>query len=172
MDIDGDGRSDRELVRNIIKLNGGIIDAELLDDGTRLPGKMSVNTRYLVSGLKPTDRAAPVDAERSGNYQKEYNRLMEEKTQFGVDEISIREMLDQMGWRAEERKVEIGSRGDGSSFRRRSPGATERPAAAAPAAESAAPPAADADAEAPAMEEEAAPAAEPAPASGADPFGD
>lgn len=33
MDIDGDGSNDRELVRNLILLNDGMIDAEQGDDG-------------------------------------------------------------------------------------------------------------------------------------------
>jgi len=165
MDIDGDGQNDRDLVRNIIKLNGGVIDAELLDDGTRLPGKMSVNTRYLVSGSRPNEKTT-VDAERGGKYLKEYNKLMQEKNEFGVDEISVQELLDQMGWRAEERTVQIGNGGSGN-FRKRTPGQKSAPASAPAAAPAASPAASDAPAE------EAMPAEDAAPAtSEKDPFGD
>lgn len=168
MDIDGDGQNDRDLVRNIIKLNGGVIDAELLDNGTRLPGKMSVNTRYIVSGERPNEKTS-ADADRGGKYLKEYNKLMQEKNEFGVDEISVRELLDQMGWRAEERTISIGKGGTGA-FRKRTPGKKDAPAPAA-GTRPAPPPAADdgAPAEDGAMPAEDAPAA-PA-TSGEDPFG-
>ena len=57
MDINGDHVSDRALVRNIITMNGGVIDAELSDDG-KPTGAISVETRYLVTGEKPTEKAA------------------------------------------------------------------------------------------------------------------
>jgi hypothetical protein len=48
MDIDGDGSDDRQLLKNLIQLNGGKVDAEDLDG--RVQGEMTVNTRYLVQG--------------------------------------------------------------------------------------------------------------------------
>ena len=53
MDINGDGKSDRELVRNVITLNGGVIDSELKDDGT-VVGKLDAGTRFFVQGDSPT----------------------------------------------------------------------------------------------------------------------
>ena len=35
MDLDKDGLSDLDKVRNLITVNGGVVDAELKDDGTR-----------------------------------------------------------------------------------------------------------------------------------------
>ena len=48
MDIDKDGRDDREYVKNMIVLNGGKIDAE--DGGERIKGEVTFNTRYVVVG--------------------------------------------------------------------------------------------------------------------------
>ncbi len=53
LDLDHDGSSDLERVREMITVNGGVIDAELKNDGTRV-GKMNVDTRYLVLGTEPT----------------------------------------------------------------------------------------------------------------------
>ena len=138
MDIDGDSVDDYPLVRNIITLNGGVIDAELLSDGTP-KGKISPDTRYLVMGTQPTDRSTP-------KMLSEFTKLREEATRFGTDIITVQKLLAQMGWKAEERSVELaGSRG--GEFRTRKPG-QKAPAAggagqaageAAPAAEPAAP---------------------------------
>lgn len=143
MDIDGDGLSDRETIRNIITLNGGVIDAELKDDGTRV-GNMSVNTRYLVLGEKPTDAT-------DAKMLQEYNFLLGEVQRYGTEVISVQKLLAQMGWKPDARTVEIGGSGAPGEFRRRTaPGA--RPAAAAPGAPAAAAPAAAPAA--PAMEED------------------
>ena len=48
MDVDQDGRDDRELVRNLITRNGGKIDAE--DVNGEIQGTMTVNTRYIIIG--------------------------------------------------------------------------------------------------------------------------
>ena len=52
MDIDGDGEGDSGRIRDLIALSGGIVDAEVTDDGTR-SGQMSINTKYLVLGRTP-----------------------------------------------------------------------------------------------------------------------
>src|SRR3989304_1778590 len=54
IDLDGDGRSDMKLARNLIELNGGAVDAYLADDGT-VKGEITVNTRYLVLGDFPQE---------------------------------------------------------------------------------------------------------------------
>ncbi len=147
MDLDGDGRSDREAIKNIITLNGGIIDAELMDNGTRV-GSMSVNTRYVVLGEKPTESTDP-------KMLQEYNFLLGEVQRYGTEIISVQKLLAQMGWKAESRTVEIGNSGAPGEFRRRTaPGTRPAPAAgAAPAPAAAAEPAA-ADAPAAAEEED------------------
>lgn len=171
MDIDGDRIDDFELVKNIITLNGGVIDAELKKDGTRT-GKMDINTRYLVLGAPP-DENSPEKA------RQEYTSMQNEVERYGTDKIPVQKLLTQMGWKAEERTVELEGGGGSSAFRTRKPGvkpAPAKPGEAAPAAEpmpaaEPAAPAADPFA-APAADPFAAPAAPAAPAAGeaADPF--
>jgi hypothetical protein len=158
MDIDGDGVSDRETIRNIITLNGGVIDAELKDNGTRV-GSMTVNTRYMVLGEKPTDKT-------SDTMLKEYRFLLDEVQRYGTEVISVQKLLSQMGWKSESRTVDIGSSGAPGEFRRRTaPGAKPAAGGAAPGAGAGG---AAAPAAAPA---EDTPAAEPAAAGAAeDPF--
>jgi hypothetical protein len=148
MDIDGDGLSDRDTIRSVITMNGGVIDAELKDDGTRV-GSMSVNTRYMVLGEKPTDKS-------SETMLKEYNFLLGEVQRYGTEVISVQKLLAQMGWKPDSRTVEIGNSGAPGEFRRRSATGSRPAVSPAPAAA----PAGDA----------AAPADEPAGAAADDPF--
>ena len=54
IDFDGDGQSDLQLARELIELNGGIVDAYLDDDG-KVQGEITANTRYLISGDAPEE---------------------------------------------------------------------------------------------------------------------
>ena len=51
MDVNGDGRDDRELVRRLITMNNGTIDAE--EYNGELRGEMTQHTRYLILGDSP-----------------------------------------------------------------------------------------------------------------------
>jgi hypothetical protein len=133
MDIDGDGQSDRNMIRNIITMNGGVIDAEVKDDGTST-GAVSVNTRYLVLGDKPTDKAAGTSV------LTEYGKIRTAAQTYGVEVISLQKLLAQMGWKAEERTVELGGKGASpGEFRKRTPGGEGTNSAPPPAAVPAAP---------------------------------
>ena len=158
MDIDGDKFEDYDTVKNIITLNGGVIDAELRPNGTRI-GNLTVNTRYLVLGDPPDDTATPTALQ-------EYTKMRDEVTKYGTDIISVEKLLTQMGWKVEERTVEMaGGKGASAQFRSRKPGQK-----AAPAAEE--PPAAEPPVPSPAGD--AAPAGDPfgAPANNAAPPAD
>ena len=149
MDINGDQQSDRETIKHIITMNGGVIDTEIKDTGERDEGKMSVNTRYVVTG----------DASEKGNlviknldqYQKTRTAFFTEVDLYGVEKISVQQLLDMMGWKPEEKTVGLGGVMD-SGFSKRGPSAKGAPGAPpggkAPGAE--VPPAEAPPAEAPA----------------------
>lgn len=118
MDINKDGQSDREMIRNFIQMSGGVVDAELLDDGTRT-GSVSVNTRYMVLGEKPN--------ERSGTRMlQEYNFLLQEVGKYGTETINVQKLMSMMGVKPEERTVDLGTNAAKGEFKQRKPG---RPAA-------------------------------------------
>lgn len=119
MDINGDGVSDRETVKRVISINGGIIDAELNDDGTR-EGTFSINTRYLIQGSKPNEKTG-------ANVLAEYNKMLEEVQRYNVEIVSVQKLLERMGWKAEEKKVDFKGGKDLGNFRRREPGAAPAP---------------------------------------------
>jgi len=168
MDINGDGVDDYDMVRNIIRINGGEIDAELRPDGTRTPGKITVNTRYLVRG----------NTEASKELIDKFSAMTEEVKQFGTDTKSVKDILALMGWKADERMIDLGG-SKGGDFRKRQPGKTEQAAPAspgstapaAPASETPAPAAADPFGATPAADPFGAPAPKPAaPPENVDPF--
>lgn len=163
MDVDGDGKDDFELVRNLITLNGGVIDAELKPDGTRV-GEITASTRYFVIGKQPDETSS--EAARS-----QYIKMYEETQRLGIDHLPLAKLLTMMGWKPEERTVQLTGGGAGLQFRARRAGEkAEAPAApTAPATDPTAPatPAVDPFG-APAADPFGAPAAPTAPA--ADPF--
>jgi len=112
MDIDDDRKSDRRLIRSLIAQNGGVIDAEVLDDGTR-EGKLTINTRYLVQGERPTDKS-------NAESLRSYSRMIDEASDLGIETVSVERLLSDMGWRGSERTVEAGSAPTGGQFRPKS----------------------------------------------------
>jgi len=173
MDINRDGVDDYEMVKNVIILNGGIIDAELKPSGERVPpgGGLSVNTRYLVLGDPPDETAA-----ENKKLLEEYTKILGEIAGYGIDKMPAQKLLEMMGWKSEERTVELaGSRG-GGEFRKRTPGKTAAPGATPAPAGTPAPGTTPAPATTPMpgapADPFAVPAATPAPAGGApaDPF--
>lgn len=108
MDIDGDARSDRDLVRNVISMGGGVIDAEVHDDGMT-EGELSANTRYLVRGDQPDGSDAKV--------LTAYSNLIGQAETLGIQEINLLMLLDLMGYKAEVRTVGLGKNADPLQFK-------------------------------------------------------
>lgn len=146
IDVNKDGVSDFDLVKNIIHINGGVIDAELREDGTRI-GNLTVGTRYLVLGTSPDEKS-------SAKAIEEYTAIRQQATQTGTATIDVPKFLEMMGWKAEERTVELAGGSGRGEFRTRGVG-KKAPATTTPAA---------------AGEEPAAAAPAPMPAGAADPF--
>ncbi|HUG66154.1 MAG TPA: hypothetical protein VMM76_00275 [Pirellulaceae bacterium] len=108
MDIDGDARSDRDLVRNIISAGGGLIDAEVHDDGA-VEGELSANTRYLVRGTPPDGSDATL--------MKEYTDMIGQSETLGIEQINLHKLLDLMGYKAEVKTIGLGKHADPSQFK-------------------------------------------------------
>src|SRR4051794_955013 len=101
IDIDGDGRSDLKLARDLIELNGGIVDAYLGDDG-KMQGDISANTRYLVLGELP-------DSPSKAALHKGYMEMSKAASSLGVQTMTLAEFLDQMGYKPQDRTVHLGA---------------------------------------------------------------
>jgi hypothetical protein len=127
IDINGDGLEDKELLRNIIAANGGVIDAEVDADGNMV-GQPDVNTRYLILGERPDEKTAD---QKGTGYQQLYDRA----SQLGIELMPLPRFLGLMGYKPGSKTVQIGSRG-GPAARAPQPGAapTEPGAPAQPGA--------------------------------------
>jgi hypothetical protein len=103
MDFDEDGRSDRERVKQLIELNGGVVDAEVTDDGKKVGG-ITVKTRYLVLGEQPSDQGGTAE------FRNSYSRMLSEAEQLGVKKMPFKELLDHIGFDPrKDRTVLLGS---------------------------------------------------------------
>ena len=116
MDIDGDGLSDRKLIKNLIAVNGGVVVAEVADDGSR-DGELSIHTRYLVLGERPrvTQNAA---AGASDALVEEYGRIIKEAEQFGVQQIPVERLIADLGYRGTAKTVALGKNAKEQDFQR------------------------------------------------------
>ena len=110
-DLDGDGKSDRETVRNMIASTGGIVDAEVREDGTK-NGRITSRTRYVIKA----------DYEQLGT-SRGYHELMEEIQAHDVEQISLDAFLTYIGWKQETFWVSLGRGAESKNFVR---GLTER----------------------------------------------
>jgi hypothetical protein len=99
MDLNDDGTNDIQLARDLVELNGGVVDAYLDDDG-KVVGEMTVNTRYLVLGKFPEEghRAA---------MQRGFQQMSEDAKTNGVEIITLDKFLNQVGYAPTDRVVEL-----------------------------------------------------------------
>ena len=94
MDYDGDGKSDRNLVKNVILINGGEIVAEVTDNGDVIGG-LTFDTRYLVLGTEPLAGTGDGKAVRS------YGEMKTEAGEYGIEAIEVNKLLSLMGFKKE-----------------------------------------------------------------------
>ncbi|MCA9044179.1 MAG: hypothetical protein KDA69_07665, partial [Planctomycetaceae bacterium] len=103
IDINGDGKSDRELLRSLIAHVGAEIDLEIDDHGERFPadGQMSVRTKFLVLGEIPDPSDVPnFETERReeiAKIQAEYKELEEQALRTGIRVVHLSDFLTWAG---------------------------------------------------------------------------
>jgi len=108
IDIDGDRRSDREKVRELIRLNGGRVDVEVDDEGATR-GKLKLTTRKLILGEQPTDKT-------KAEIREAFGRLIDEAQEIGIPKVSVQKFVNQMGWQPDERTVPLGKGAQSKDF--------------------------------------------------------
>jgi hypothetical protein len=101
IDFDGDGQSDLQLARDLIEMNGGVVDAYLDEDG-KVQGEITANTRYLISGDSP-ETASRVALQAGANDMYKTARSL------GVETVTLPEFLSQMGYKPQDRTVTLGA---------------------------------------------------------------
>jgi len=105
MDINDDGKDDRDVVRRLITMNHGKVDAE--DKDGEVSGAVTRNTRYIVMGGAP-EVGEKSDASASSR-QAAWSKIVNEARANGVEEISVQQLLDYIGYDGEKRVVPIGA---------------------------------------------------------------
>jgi hypothetical protein len=121
MDVDGDGRDNRKLVRDLITMNGGVIDAELNEHDKQV-GAITSATRYLVEGGPPDPRINP-------DGHKNYSAMIDEAKKLDVEKISLAELLNRMGWKSPSQVIRFGVGGNSGTIAKPAglPGETFKP---------------------------------------------
>jgi len=113
MDINNDDKSDQHIIRNLITMNGGLIDCEIDERGTRR-GNMTIDTRYLVLGQTP-------DAQGSEGVIAGYTSMIREAERLGIQKIPLRDLLQQMGWKEQTPVIQFGAGANANDFRAKPP---------------------------------------------------
>ena len=107
-DLTGRGTNDRRLLIDMIKSHGGVIDAEVKDDGT-IEGAIEVGTDYLVLGSMP-DEGDSTEAQKdfAGRINATTKDLRKEARSLGVEVIDQAKLYDFMGYKPHSRIYEPG----------------------------------------------------------------
>ena len=107
IDLDGDGRSDREQFHQMMAVAGCVIDNEVDDNGDRTPenGKITVQTRFLVKGDVP-ELPDVTGEEAKAKVKKIHNHLTDmqkEARSNGVRVIKMNDFLAYIGYHTKRR---------------------------------------------------------------------
>lgn len=106
-DLDGDGRSDREQLHQMMAVAGCVIDNEVDDDGNRIPadGKITVHTRFLVKGdiLEVPNAVGEAEEAKARRVQGHLNDMIQEARANGVRVIKMNDFLAYIGYHAKRR---------------------------------------------------------------------
>ena len=109
IDINGNGKSDRELLWGIMDNVGAVRDLYIDDQGNRVPadGRLTANTKFLVVGKIPDPASVPgIDAERRAEIEKiqtEQKSLEEEALRRGIRVVRLDDFLTWIGISPQER---------------------------------------------------------------------
>jgi hypothetical protein len=109
IDADGDGKSDRKLVENLISMNGGQVDA-FVDEEGKTSGSLSIDTRYLIVGQRPTDKSGAQSLSA-------YVNMIGESQRLGIEQMSVRDLLDYMGYKGEVKTQTLGKYASPEDFK-------------------------------------------------------
>ncbi|MBN01147.1 MAG: hypothetical protein CMJ77_18695 [Planctomycetaceae bacterium] len=111
MDINDDGIDDREVVKRLILINNGKIDAE--ESNGEIDGSMTHHTRYLIIGEQPVSGGdGATDQARQGAWTKMINQA----TDLGVEQVSFQRLLDFVGYDGEKRTIPLGRNATSDDF--------------------------------------------------------
>ena len=118
MDVDGDGKNKVALLRDLIAMNGGVVDCEA-DEKGKVNGEISPQTRYLVLGDKPSEKGD------SGGLTA-YSKVRGDAESLGIQKISLGDLLERMGYKAQSHVVNFGTGANPRDFEPKPEGGVSR----------------------------------------------
>ena len=92
LDLDGNGRNELNSVRNLIAMNGGIVDC--YQDEGKCVGEITTRTRYLVLGDEPSSRGEQ-------NNLQAYGRMLRDAERLGIRTITLTALKQKMGYKSQ-----------------------------------------------------------------------
>lgn len=107
MDINDDGQDDREVIRRLIRMNHGTIDAE--DVNGEVTGRVTHNTRYLIRGDAPEVSDKEGEDASATQRQAAWTKILDEAAANGVEVLTVPQLLDYIGYDGEKRTIPLGS---------------------------------------------------------------
>ena len=118
LDINNDGKDDREHLKHRILLHNGKIDAEDVDG--EIKGQITRNTRYLVideddSDDSSDDTVASDDASAKAR-RAIVTQMLNEASRLGVEVIELDRLIEYMGYNGSKRIVPLGKRARAEDF--------------------------------------------------------
>ncbi|MGN6543748.1 MAG: hypothetical protein ACTHK7_01775 [Aureliella sp.] len=122
MDINGDGRDDRDMIKSIIERSGGKVDAEMLPNKTVQGPGMDVNTYAVVIG---TDVAVGENATKEQQDKAAaYAKFIGEAKSYGIPQMSMNRLMGFLKSKNDTRTIPLGDKTRASDFEPRSNGLT------------------------------------------------
>jgi hypothetical protein len=132
MDIDGDGVSDLQTVKELIEMSGGKVDYWADDKGNK-GGEITIHTRYLVvdsqarefgsgaaAGGQQSEEAKAKNKEAEAEATK-YSEAIEKARRYGLKKITLGDLLQQMGWKSQTQVVHYGREANPKDFQPKPP---------------------------------------------------
>ena len=118
MDINGDGKNNLPLLRNLITLNGGVVDCDV-DEKGKVNGEISIETRYLVLGDKPSEKGDTTGVAA-------YSKIRGDAENLGIQKISLGDLLERMGYKPQAHLVNFGMGANPNDFKPKPEGGVNR----------------------------------------------
>ncbi len=111
IDLDGDGKSDMDQLRQIIENANAKIDNEVTEDGERLGNGLTVHTKFLVIGESPNIDNAKTDEQRDKmqTLLAKMKEISDEARLKAVRVIGINDFLSYIGYKPQRRLFIPGS---------------------------------------------------------------
>ncbi len=104
IDLDGDGRSDRELLHDIVNAAGAKITTEVNDAGELTGEPIDIDTKFLVYGKIPlSTEVAGEEKDAALEMAKHHKEMTEEARLHGVRRMSLNDFLSFIGYKPTRR---------------------------------------------------------------------